>query len=273
MAFMRVEMFSSVLHTCVSADVVIPQAVSTEIGMASREAGGRHPVLWLLHGSTDDHTTWQRRTSIERYAAQRGLAVVMPAAELSAYANMAHGGDFYHYVAEELPQLMRSIFPLSDRREDNFIAGNSMGGYGAMKIGINHPDRYGAIGCFSAGASNGKPRANKSGMFTDERWRLRNFMQTGGKDMEGTLEDTCWMARQNLGREHLPRIYHTCGRADFLLDDARRTRDFFMSMEGNPYQYEYREYEGDHSWEYWDAHITDFLDWLNLDDPGVKIVN
>lgn len=61
---------------------------------------------------------------------------------------MAHGGAFYTYIVEELPVLMRQFFPLSEKREDNFIAGNSMGGYGAMKIGINNPDRYAAIGCF-----------------------------------------------------------------------------------------------------------------------------
>ena len=76
MAFMQVQFFSETLHMAAAADVIIPQAVTHEIGMSSREtADGKHPVLWLLHGATDDHTTWQRRTSIERYAASRGLAI------------------------------------------------------------------------------------------------------------------------------------------------------------------------------------------------------
>ena len=99
MAFMQVQFFSEMLHMAVSADVIIPQAVTKEIGQESRESQkGEHPVLWLLHGATDDHTTWQRRTSIERYAASLGLAVVMPAAHLSSYTDMAHGGAFCHYL-------------------------------------------------------------------------------------------------------------------------------------------------------------------------------
>lgn len=274
MAFMRVEFFSRILHMAVAADVVIPQAVTNEIGLDSRESKeGKHPVLWLLHGATDDHTTWQRRTSIERYAAKRGLAVVMPSGHLSSYMNMAHGGDFYHYIAEELPEVMRGFFNLSDKREDNFIAGNSMGGYGAMKIGINYPDRYEAIGCFSAAANSGRPIANNSGLFDDETWRMRNFMQYGGKDLTGTCEDTYYMARKNKDLPVLPRIFHSCGKDDFLVDIARETRDFFMGLEGKPYHYVYEEHEGVHEWEYWDEHIVDFLEFLNLDAPERAIAN
>ena len=158
MAYMQVEMFSQALHMAVGVDVILPQPVKNEIGLESGEkTDQKYPTLWLLHGATDDQTTWQRRTSIERYVAPLGLAVVMPSAHLSSYTDMAHGGAFYTYIVEELPVLMRQFFPLSEKREDNFIAGNSMGGYGAMKIGINNPDRYAAIGCFSAGANGGKP--------------------------------------------------------------------------------------------------------------------
>lgn len=274
MAFMRVEFFSRILHMAVAADVVIPQSATHEIGLDSREAkDGKHPVLWLLHGATDDHTTWQRRTSIERYAAKRGLAVVMPSGHLSSYMDMAHGGDFYHYIAEELPEIMRGFFPLSDRREDNFIAGNSMGGYGALKIGINYPGQYEAVGCFSSAAGSGRPIANNSGLFDDETWKMRTLMQYGGKDLRGTYEDTYYMAEKNKGLPVLPRIFHSCGKDDFLVDRAREMRDFFMSLEGNPYRYVYEECEGVHEWEYWDAHIVDFLEFLKLDAPERAVTN
>lgn len=93
-------------------------------------------------------------------------------------------GAFYTYIVEELPVLMRQFFPLSEKREDNFIAGNSMGGYGAMKIGINNPDRYAAIGCFSAGANGGKPMPNNSGMFDDQKWNMMNFTNMAEKTGE-----------------------------------------------------------------------------------------
>ena len=141
MAFLQTEIFSQILHMAVTVDVILPQPVKKEIGLYSgKEREDRYPVLWLLHGASDDHTIWQRRTSIERYVAPMGLAVVMPNAHLSSYASMVHGGDFYRYVSEELPEILSQLFPLSRKREENYIAGNSMGGYGAMKIGINKPD-------------------------------------------------------------------------------------------------------------------------------------
>lgn len=274
MAFMQVQFFSESLHMAVAADVILPQAVSREIGLDSRESSmGKHPVLWLLHGATDDHTTWQRRTSIERYAASRGLAVVMPSAHLSSYSNLAHGGAFYTYISDELPQIMREFFPLSERREDNFIAGNSMGGYGALKIGINHPERYAAIGCFSSAANRGKPLENAGGLFDEATWKMRNFIQYGGKDFTGTLEDTFYMAKNNSSLPVLPRIFHSCGKDDFLIDRARETRDFFLNLKGNPYQYVYEEHEGIHGWDYWDAHIEDFLNFLDLETAKGEFTN
>lgn len=259
MAFLQVEFFSHTLHMAVSADVILPQPTRREIGIDSgTRKDGKCPVLWLLHGASDDHTTWQRRTSIERYVAPLGLAVVMPSVHLSRYAKMAHGGDFYHYVADELPETMRSFFPLSDCREDNFIAGNSMGGFGAMKIGINHPDRYAAIGCFSAGANS---RANLLERFQDPDSMMvrRQQMIFGNPEQIDDLEDTFLMAEHNKSQPVLPRIFHSCGRQDFLLEKARQTRDFFQAMPGNPYSYVYDEHEGIHEWDYWDAHIGDFL--------------
>ncbi|MDD4796271.1 MAG: alpha/beta hydrolase-fold protein, partial [Eubacteriales bacterium] len=153
MALMHVNFFSQTLGMCVAADVVLPQKANKQIGMASAiRADGKHPVLWLLHGASDNHTVWGRRTSIERYAADYGLAVVMPNGHLSSYSNMAYGGKYFDYVSRELPAVMRSFFPLSDKREDNFIAGLSMGGMGCMKIGLAFPENYAAIGCLSAGA-------------------------------------------------------------------------------------------------------------------------
>ena len=119
MAYMQVEMFSQALHMAVGVDVILPQPVKNEIGLESGEkTDQKYPTLWLLHGATDDQTTWQRRTSIERYVAPLGLAVVMPSAHLSSYTDMAHGGAFYTYIVEELPVLMRQFFPLSEKREN-----------------------------------------------------------------------------------------------------------------------------------------------------------
>lgn len=261
MALIHVGFFSQSMGMCMSCDVILPQRASRQIGMTSTAGTGKHKVLWLLHGMSDDHTIWQRRTSIERYAAPLGLSVVMPAVSLSCYANMAHGGRYYDYVAKELPEIMRGMFPLSDKREDNYIAGLSMGGAGSMKIGLSNPDKYSAIGCFSAGA------INRHKEITPERAAFMNrvYGTTDMDELKGTVEDVFGSA-EKIVKEGLPcpRIFHSIGSEDFILESARETRDYFTTIPGNPFDYHYEEHPGAHTWEYWDEHIQDFLKFLNL---------
>ena len=260
MALLHVDFFSDALGMCTAMDVILPEKTRGQIGMEGRGAEGKCPTLYLLHGMSDDHTIWQRRTSIERYAAPLGLAVVMPAVQLSGYANMAHGGRFYDYVAQELPEKMRYFFPLSDKREDNFIAGLSMGGAGCMKIGLANPDNYAAIGCLSAGASNRRASAEQT-----EAGKLRQTMIYGDRKLEGTEEDPFGNARKIVEQGlPAPRIYHSTGASDFLLENAHATRDFFQSLPGNPFDYTYEEDPGAHTWEYWDEHIQHFLRFIGL---------
>ncbi|MBR5742316.1 MAG: esterase family protein, partial [Clostridia bacterium] len=109
MALVKIDYHSKVLGMDVTCDVILPQKASRLIGMETAERKGGTPVLWLLHGASDDETIWQRRTSIERYAAPLGLAVVMPGVQLSSYADMAHGGKYYTFVSKELPEVMREF--------------------------------------------------------------------------------------------------------------------------------------------------------------------
>src|SRR5678815_1741952 len=124
MALLDVHCFSESLAQSVSFYVLLPD------GSVRRP----YPTLYLLHGLSDDHTIWLRRTSIERYSAARNLAVVMPAGARSFYQDMASGPRYWTFLSEELPALCRQWFPLSDDREDNFAAGLSMGGYGALRL-------------------------------------------------------------------------------------------------------------------------------------------
>lgn len=262
MALIHVNFFSEALGMCVACDVILPQRATKQIGMAAVAGGDKHPVLWLLHGASDNHTIWQRRTSIERYAAPLGLAVVMPNAHLSSYADMKHGGKYYTYISQELPRVMRSMFPLSDKREENFIAGLSMGGAGCMKIGLANPENYAAIGCLSAGAIN---RVRTPIPPEREKHMIRTYGTTDLSQLKGTEEDVFGSVQKILD-EGLPRprIFHSIGIEDFVLESAHETRDFFMGLDGNPFDYTYEEHPGAHTWEYWDEHIQDFLRFINL---------
>src|SRR3712207_8083321 len=117
--------------------VLLPQRTAGQIGLAGAARGAAegagHPTLYLLHGLSDDDTIWLRRTSIERYAAPLGLAVVMPQVHRSFYADQAYGGRYWSFLSEELPGLVASLFRVSDRREGTFVAGPSVGGHGGFK--------------------------------------------------------------------------------------------------------------------------------------------
>src|SRR3954447_14294757 len=144
MALLRCDVFSDALSLSTSLTVILPQPTRTQIGMTGDAGEDPPPVLYLLHGLSDDDTIWLRRTSIERYVAPLGLAVVMPQVARSFYTDEAHGNRYWTFLSEELPLLARSFFHLSDRREDTFVAGLSMGGYGAAKWALRHPDRFAA---------------------------------------------------------------------------------------------------------------------------------
>ena len=137
MAFLNVYFFSEVLGKQVQMNVILPQRSRGQIGLDSiSEKAETYPTLYLLHGMSDDHTIWERRTSIERYASEKGIAVVMPDGDLSWYTDMKHGQNYFTFMADELPAVCRDFFPkMSPRREDTFVAGLSMGGYGAFKLG------------------------------------------------------------------------------------------------------------------------------------------
>ena len=150
MALVTCDFFSDVLEVGCSMTVVLPQPTEEQIGVEG-DAVPRtdFPVLYLLHGLSDDHTAWLRYTSVERYAAAAGVAVVMPAVNRSFYANEVSGGRYWDYVAEELPQIVGNFFRVSQDPAQTYVAGLIMGGYGAMKLALTHPDRFAAAATLS----------------------------------------------------------------------------------------------------------------------------
>ena len=139
MAFLRCEIASESLRMATAVDVILP------------DKGDLSEVktLYLLHGLTDDCTGWTRYTAVERYARERGLAVVLPEVQRSFYTDMAYGLPYFTYVSEELPAVCRRMFGLGAAREQNYIFGLSMGGYGAMKCALTYPGRYAGAASFS----------------------------------------------------------------------------------------------------------------------------
>jgi len=151
MALIHLNFFSEALGVSSSVDIIMPQPTSgKEIGLETNSNDDDlPPCLYLLHGLSDDHTIWQRRTSIERYAAAKGIAVVMPCVNRSFYADMAYGPNYWTYVSEELPKIIHSMFKISKDPKRTFVAGLSMGGYGAMKMALRNPEKFAAAASLS----------------------------------------------------------------------------------------------------------------------------
>ena len=259
MAFIDCHFFSDSLGVSASMYVILPQVARKQIGMAATKREGKHPTLYLLHGLSDDHTIWLRRTSIERYASALGLAVVMPAVNRSFYTDMPNGHKYWEFISEELPEIARSFFPLSGKREDNFVAGLSMGGYGAMKLGLSCPDRFAAAASLS-GVMDVKwaVEAHEGNEF---RWLLGD-----SSSIAGSKADLFYLAEQLAasGKEQ-PKLYQVCGTEDFLYDCNIRFREHVRQL---GLQLTYAEEPGTHEWGFWDRKIQDVLKWLPLPENG-----
>jgi S-formylglutathione hydrolase FrmB len=253
-AHLRVDFFSEALALSTSMTVLLPQHTTTQIGMAGRTTSGPPPVLYLLHGLSDDDTIWLRRTSIERYVAPLGIAVVMPQVHRSFYADEAYGGRYWTFLSEELPELVHGWFRLSQRREETFVAGLSMGGYGALKWALRQPERFAAAASLSGALDVAGLRTSRIRP-EDPRLFDRVF---GTAPVAGTADDLLAMVA-HADPATLPALYVACGEQDELLPDNRR---FLEGCAAASVRVASSITAGAHDWDYWDAAIQDVLGWL-----------
>jgi putative tributyrin esterase len=258
LALINCDFFSEVLGFSTSMCVILPQNTRSQIGMEGSVKKEKYPTLYLLHGLSDDHTIWQRRTSIERYVSDMGLAVVMPNVGRSFYTDMKHGYKYFTFISEELPEIAKQFFPLSDKREDNFAAGLSMGGYGAFKLALRCPDKYAAAASLS-GAVDMASRV-KSNEIQDTT-ELENIFGDLNS-IKNSENDLFYLAKNvSAANRPKPKLYQYCGTEDFLYEDNIKLKNF---IEKTNLDYTYEESPGVHEWKYWDDQIQKVLKWLPL---------
>jgi putative tributyrin esterase len=254
MALLRVDFTAETLALGTSMTVLLPQQASSQIGLTGHGTDAPPPVLYLLHGLTDDDTAWTRYTSIERYAAARGLAVVMPQVHRSFYADEAHGSRFWEFLSEELPAVVSSFFRVSTRREDTFVAGLSMGGYGAVKWALRQPGRFAAAASLSGALDLATMAAH------DDRPHIVELIgRVFDRPVAGTDDDLLHLLG-GAGAD-LPRLLVRCGTADPLLPHSER---FVAACREHDVEVDALFEPGAHEWGYWDAQIRTVLDWLPL---------
>ena len=214
-------------------------------------------TLWLFHGLSGDHTSWMRSSSIERYASEYGIAVVMPNVDRSRYTDTAYDANYFSFVAKELPELCRdTIKQMSEKREDNIVAGLSMRGYGSLKVALTCPEQYGK--CISLSGSMDITRKGRE--YPLNEWKaIFDFGMESADELEGSRHDLFALASsiKNEGRI-CPDIYMWCGTEDYLLG-VNRLFDNHLTELGLSHVFETSE--GNHSWKWWDLHIQDALKW------------
>ena len=230
----------------------------------------KYKVLWLLHGTFGDSTDWLRKTNIEMYATEKDLVVVMPSALNSNYSNWDSsmmGFSMFDYLTKELMPLIYGWFPVSDKREDNFIAGLSMGGRGTIKYAVNHPEKFAAAAILSAAPQDfSNIGTGAPGLLNIDNPRMKTTIaNAGGLDAYINSNENVWAIIDKLaGTGKLPRLMFACGMEDGLYPNYLTFKKHAKEINLDA---EWLEIEGyRHEWRFWDIAIQKALSFFGLDD-------
>jgi putative tributyrin esterase len=283
MALIECNFYAETLERTVTFNAIIPTDKSLFIADQEQStgfgAGSDHrpelKTLYLLHGGLGNYSDWLSGTRIHMWAQEKNLAVIMPSGDNRWYIDDEEGssqfGNYGRFIGEELIDFTRKTFPLSSRREDTFVAGLSMGGYGALVNGLRYPDTFGRIAALSPGLVLGDIIPGYSE--NDDQ----NLILALGDDYLRTLERVFGSPDRIVGSNRdykglitrlkdagadIPGIFLTCGESDFIV---ARSRDYHRFLEREGVDHTYLEGPGGHDWTFWDSSIQTVLDWLPLD--------
>ena len=252
MALLEVNFRSVALGRNVTMQVILPADKLAANGSYAVQKPFR--TLYLLHGLHGNHADWNANTRIRRWAQDQGLAVVMPAGDNAFYVDQPLSGNNYGiFVGQELVEITRAMFPLSHKREDTFIGGLSMGGFGALRNGLKYHNTFGAIISLS-----GATDILHASIFENQR-AFGEALFGPIEKARGTDKDPRFLIAQLAASESKPRIYMACGSEDYLLPQNRSCRRF---LEEAGFDLTYVEGPGNHNWDFWDTYIKKALDWL-----------
>lgn len=215
-------------------------------------------TLYLLHGIGNNHMDWIAGTRVAHYAEENKLAVIMPAGENGFYTDN-NGADRYgQYIGEELVKATRALFNLSHKREDTFIGGLSMGGYGALRNGLKYSDTFGGIIALSSAivTDDAVNSTDDAPVFFGRRSYYESVFGDLAK-LAGSDNDLYALAKRNASKT---RLYMACGTQDMLIEKNRAFKAF---LEENKVPFTYEEGPGGHEWQFWDTYINKGIQWLN----------
>ncbi len=220
-----------------------------------------YATFYLLHGLSDDSTAWLRRSRIEDYARELPLIVVMPDGYRGFYTDNDQGPAYARHIGEELPSFVERTFQAKAERGARAIGGLSMGGYGALRVGLGYADRFcsvnshsGAVGWGSIEGDEGYWEEAKRRAWSDVF--LAELKRVFGTSPMSGGHDILALAKRAKKESTLPKLLLDCGTEDFLIEDNRK---FQRELTGSKIPHVYREFAGAHNWDYWDAHVQGAL--------------
>ncbi|WP_019323284.1 alpha/beta hydrolase [Streptococcus mutans] len=255
MAFFQIEYNSKTLGMERHVNVIYPDASEIKEDYINDTD---IPVLYLLHGMGGNENSWQKRTAIERLVRKTNLIVIMPSTDLAWYTNTAYGLDYYDMIAKELPQILQRFFPnMTKKREKTFIAGLSMGGYGAYKIALS-TDKFSHAASFSGALGlgiDGQDLGETTG--ASQNYWEGIFGNLQGKQLQEHFLTT--LAEKS---DKKTRFYAWCGYEDILYQAnetaVKKLRKIGLNID-------YRNDHGRHEWYYWEKQLNFLLEWLPID--------
>ena len=251
MALFRGDIRSSVMQMDTSINIILPYDRPVENQQDPCK------VIYLLHGIKQNSTDWTRWTDIEAYVKENGVALVFPEGYRGFYTDMVYGPAYYTYLSQELPELVCKMFGVSGKREDTFVAGLSMGGYGALKLALRNPERFAGAASFSAVTDPLDYSLNMGGPLTE-----KEAPAIWGEELQLQKEDDLFLLAEKASRlpqADRPRIYSCCGTEDFLYQQNLKLK---AKMEELPFDYTYEEWSGIHDWDFWKPAVIKGLDHL-----------
>lgn len=256
MAHIVCNFFSQSLNRNVDITVLIPSDKT--------EKPQKFKTLYLLHGIFGSHCDWSLSTRIDRWAKDRNLVVVMPSGENRFYVDHKESGNnFSQFVGKELVDFTRRTFPLSTKREDTFIGGLSMGGYGALVNGLKYNETFGSIIALSSAlildlivrsTDNPSLPLHRRKSFYESIFGDLSKLKGSDKDYKALIDSV----------DNIPSIYMACGQDDHLLYKANvRFHEYLVKQN---IHHTFETGPGGHDWDFWDTFILKASNWLPLEE-------
>jgi S-formylglutathione hydrolase FrmB len=265
MALLQVSYLSKALFRTVPLYVILPSdKIDYRTFGYANDCSKKFKTLYLLHGLLGDCSDWVNGTRIRRWAEEKNLAVVMPSGDNAFYIDYPGTKNNYStFIGKELVEVTRNMFPLSDKREDTYIAGLSMGGYGALRNGIVYSDTFSHVAGLSSATHlfDGKEH---DAMLMDEKAIFGDMEKAAKTELNPTV------AFDNLLKENrpAPKFYISCGTEDGLFD---ANVDFKNYLVGKGADVTWDEEKKGHDWDFWDSQIKKVLDWLPLEGENLGL--